>query len=424
MPRTHDNWLSSYIKYAKPVSEVEERGHRWIGLSTIAAALGRRVWIDQVTFRWYPNMFVAIVSEAGMSKTTTLDIGADMLSTLRRTSSDLEAGVVFGPQKGTWQSICDKFNKVAKHKYHADGNEYIESPLHFSISEWSTLISANDPEFQDMLINWWDGKPGDRSTIYRGDEVPVHPIVNMVGCTTLHTFNDMFSLRSIEGGFLSRCVIVRVNKSRNIAYPGQQALEHPWRGPFGETLANDLRHINHLTGCYKLSPEAIEWGTKWYLDFKENRVASLPAYMMSWANRKQTYLHKLALLNRIGKDDSKVITLEDMTEALVWMDDIESSMQEVLSGVGMKEMAQYAKAIIAIVERVGGGRLNEQTVRNQTFNFIQNAYDWDQLMRGMMEAGMILRSGGYLLTPTKAISMDLDVEKLKKDGLQRLQLVI
>jgi hypothetical protein len=42
----------------------------------------------------------------------------------------------------------------------------------------------------------------------------------------------------------------------------------------------------------------------------------------------------------------------------------------------------------------------------------------------MMEAGMILRSGGFLLTPTKARAMDLDVEKLKKDGLQRLQLVI
>jgi hypothetical protein len=426
MPRNHDNWLSSYIKYALPVSEVEERGHRWIGLSTLAAALGRRVWIDQITFRWFPNMFVAIVSEAGMSKTTTLDIGADMLHSLRRTSKDLEAGVVFGPQKATFQAICEKFNLVAKHKYHADGIELIESPLHFSVSEWSTLISANDPEFQDMLINWWDGKPGDRATVYRGDEAPINPIVNMVGCTTLHTFNDMFSARSIEGGFLSRCVIVRVNKARNIAYPAKEALEHPWRDSFGEKLRDDLRHINHLTGAYTLSPEAVEWGTKWYMDFKENLMMTLPAYMMSWANRKQTYLHKLALLNRIGKDDTKVITLEDMEQALEWMQDIEVSMQEVLSGVGMKEMARYAKGIIAVIERVGKGKCSEEIVRNNTFNFIQNAYDWDQLMRGMMEAGMIIRYKGHLLTPDKARSLFTleEVDKMKVDQLQRLRMVI
>lgn len=422
--RQHDNWLSSYIKYATPVSEVETRGHRWIGLSTLAAALGRRVWIDQGTFKWFPNMFVVIVSEAGMAKSTTLDIGADMLTTLRRTKDNLDGGVVFGPQKGTWQSICAKFNLIAKHKFEANGIEHIESPLHFSISEWSTLISANDPEFQDMLINWWDGKPGDRSTIYRGDEVPINPIINMVGCTTLHTFNDLFSIRSIEGGFLSRCVIVRCNKTRNIAYPAAAALEHPWRGPFGESLVKDLRLINAVTGPYTLSPEAVEWGTQWYVDFKENQVARLPDYMVSWANRKQTYLHKVALLNRVSKGDGNVIELEDMTEALSWIDDIENSAQEVLSGVGMKEMARYANMIIAVIERAGGGKLDEETVRNKTFKLIQNSYDWDQLMRGMMEAGMILRHKGFLMTPTKARALDLDVDAIKKEQLNRLRMVI
>jgi hypothetical protein len=219
-------------------------------------------------------------------------------------------------------------------------------------------------------------------------------------------------------------VIVRCNKTSNIAYPGQQALEHPWRGPFGDTLIADLKHINHLTGAYTLSPEAIEYGTTWYMDFKENQITRLPDYMMSWANRKQTYLHKLALLNRIGKDDSRVITIEDMQEAMEWINDIEVSAQEVLGGVGMKEMARYANGIVSVVERAGGGKLDEETVRNKTFRFIQNAYDWDQLMRGMMEAGMILRHQGFLMTPTKARSLDLDVDKIKKEQLQRLRMVI
>ena len=424
MTRHCSNWLQSYLKYAIPVSEMEERGHRWIGLATVAAALGRKVWIDQVTFKWFPNMYVVIVSEAGMSKTTTLDIGSDLLQTLRRSSKDEACGVVFGPQKATWQSIVDKFNKVAKHSFVVDNVDMIESPLHFAVSEWSTLISANDPEFQDMLINWWDGKPGDRATLWRGDEVPINPIANMVGCTTLHTFNDMFSQRSIEGGFLSRCVIVRTSKARSIAYPGQEALKHPWRKEYAENMLKDLRHINTLTGPYTLSPEAVEWGEAWYHDFKANRVDLLPDFMVSWANRKQTYLHKVAMIIRICKDDSRVITLDDLKEALAFMDDIETSAQEVLGKVGMKEMAIYAHKILGIVNRIGKGVLAEDTVRGKAFNYISQAYDWDQLLRGMIEAGMILRYKGNLMTPEKARDLELDVAEIKKDSLVLLRRVI
>jgi hypothetical protein len=406
---------------------MEERGHRWIGLATLAAVLGRKVWIDQGTFKWYPNLFVVLVAEAGMSKTTTLDIGAELLAPLRRSkvgAGDGAPGVVFGPQKGTWQSICDKFNAVAKHAFTAHGEDHIESPLHFSISEWSTLISANDPEFQDMLINWWDGKPGDRSTLYRGDEVPVKPIINMVGCTTLHTFNELFTTRSIEGGFLSRCVIVRCNKSRLIPYPAQEALKHPWRDAYSAGMVSDLRHMNALTGAYTLSPEAIEWGTAWYTDFKTNRVDHLPDFMVSWANRKQTYLHKLALLARIAKDDSRVITLEDMREALSWIDDIEASAQEVLGRVGMKEMAVYASKLMAFVGRVGKGLITEEAGRKAIHALIPSSYDWDQLLRGMIEAGMILRYKGNLMTPAKAIDLGLAVDEVKKESLQLLRRVI
>lgn len=424
MTRYCENWLQSYIKYAVPVSEMEERGHRWIGLSTVAAALGRKVWIDQVTFKWFPNMYVVIISEAGMSKTTTLDIGSELLQQLRRTKPDEPCGVVFGPQKATWQSIVEKFNKVAKHSYAVNGEDLIESPLHFAVSEWSTLISANDPEFQDMLINWWDGKPGDRSTLWRGDEVPVNPIANMVGCTTLHTFNDMFSQRSIEGGFLSRCVVVRCSKARSIAYPGQEALKHPWRQSFSENMIKDLRHMNTITGAYTLSAEAVEFGEAWYHDFKTNKVDLLPDFMVSWANRKQTYLHKVAMILRICKNDSRVIELEDLQEALTYMDDIEASAQEVLGRVGMKEMAVYAHKILGIVNRIGKGAIAEDIVRGKAFNYVQQPYDWDQLMRGMIEAGMILRYKGNLLTPEKARDLELDVAEIKKDSLKLLMRVV
>jgi hypothetical protein len=90
----------------------------------------------------------------------------------------------------------------------------------------------------------------------------------------------------------------------------------------------------------------------------------------------------------------------------------------------MKEMAIYAHKIIGIVNRIGKGVLAEDIVRGKAFNYISQSYDWDQLMRGMIEAGMILRYKGNLLTPEKARDLDLDIAEIKKDSLVLLRRVI
>ena len=83
MPRNFPNWLQGYLEYTK-ASESPTPFHFWTGVSTIAGALRRRVWIDQRYFQWTPNFYIVLVGPAGVAaKSTSLRSGMKLLEKLK-----------------------------------------------------------------------------------------------------------------------------------------------------------------------------------------------------------------------------------------------------------------------------------------------------------------------------------------------------
>src|SRR5574338_1341831 len=101
MSRKFPDWLTAFCNYAS-FGEAPRRMYFWTGVSVVAGALRRRVWIDQAYFSWYPNFYVILVAPPGIvSKSTTADVG---MSLLRQVSD-----VKFGPSVVTWQALVQSF---------------------------------------------------------------------------------------------------------------------------------------------------------------------------------------------------------------------------------------------------------------------------------------------------------------------------
>src|SRR5215203_157636 len=101
MPRRTKDWLSAFVDYSG-FGEAPKRMYFWVGVSAIAGALRRRVWIDQAYFSWYPNLYVILVAPPGIvSKSTTADVGMSLLRQVRE--------INFGPSVVTWQSLVKSF---------------------------------------------------------------------------------------------------------------------------------------------------------------------------------------------------------------------------------------------------------------------------------------------------------------------------
>src|SRR5688500_13513807 len=99
MARNFPHWLKAYLEYTK-ASEAPDAFHFWTGVSTIAGALQRKVWQDQLIFQWIPNFYIIFVAPAGTAtKSTTLNFGMTLLERV--------PDVKFGPESGSWQGLGD-----------------------------------------------------------------------------------------------------------------------------------------------------------------------------------------------------------------------------------------------------------------------------------------------------------------------------
>ena len=97
MSRIFPNWLDAYTQYTSDL-EAPLRVHFWVGVSTIAGALRRRVWIEQPKFDWTPNFYIVLVGPPGViGKSTCMSAGIGLLEQIK--------GIHFGPDSLTWQAL-------------------------------------------------------------------------------------------------------------------------------------------------------------------------------------------------------------------------------------------------------------------------------------------------------------------------------
>lgn len=354
--RHFPDWLKAYQDYTI-ASEAPAAFHFWVGVSTIAGALRRRVWIDQIYFRWVPNFYIILVAPPGIvNKSTTIDVGMRLLKQID--------GVKFAPESTTWQSLIQHI---------AESRTIIEDPINgatpaccvtIPISELGTFLAMDEQKMVDHLVSLWDGKIGEfeKSTKTQGKDTIVNPWINIVAGTTPAWINGNFPQYMIGGGFTSRCIFVFANEKRQfVAYPKLAAAHDTSELRF--KLVEDLQRISELVGEYELDKGAIEFGSAWYQDLFTNTPVHLRTDDMGgYLARKQTHVHKLAMVLAAAEGDEMVITERILRKAVALVDSVETNLQKVYSAMGASNEGVLASAIMRALKANGGMVLKSEIV--------------------------------------------------------------
>lgn len=362
--RIYDNWLKGYVNYTR-YSESPDAYHFWTGVATVAGALRRKVWIDQRQFQWTPNFYIILVGPPGVAaKSTSIRSG---LSILEKCD-----GVHFGPQSMTWQALTEALQNV---------QEVVEIPelpepevmscLTIGISELGTFLRADDGELVDFLVSMWDGQKEvwRRSTRTQGHTVIHNAWLNIIGCTTPAWLKDNFPEVFIGGGLTSRILFVYADRKRQlVAYPGDfiPAAEYQQEATF---LLEDLKQISEMKGEYTLHPEAKRWGIDWYeRHWTHSRAPHLQSDRFDgYYARKQTHIHKTAMVIAAAKRNELIILAEDLMEADYVVSALEENMLQVFASIGVAPEAKKNTEIVALVKSSKGG-LPYQTLWRMCFN--------------------------------------------------------
>jgi hypothetical protein len=351
MPRNFPNWLKAYMHYTR-ASEAPDQFHLWTGISTVAGALRRRVWINENTFQWTPNMYVILVGPAGVAnKSTSLRQGQELLSCV--------PNIHFGPAATTWQKLTLSMQEASDELILYDENhqeiKHKMSCLTFYVSELGTFFRLDDEVFISVLIDLFDGQASNIPWAYEtkssGSVEIKNPWINLLGCTTPAWIQSNFPEAMIGGGLTSRIIFVYGDRKRQlVAYPSRvvTSKEHTL---LREQIIDDLQSISTMSGEMKLTEDAIKWGTSWYEALWNQR----PVHMASdryggYISRKQTHLHKIAMILSASEGPSMIIDESHLLVADKLLTSVEPDMIKVYESVGVVDEAVKANELAAYVK--------------------------------------------------------------------------
>lgn len=391
--RRLSNWLRGFAEYAR-FGEAPDNTLFWTGVCTVAGALRRKVWIDMGYFKWTPNFYVILVAKPGIiSKSTTANIGMNLLRQV--------PGIKWGPEVVTWQSLVQNMAEAQESFVDPDTGEYVPmSAITICSDEFGNLLNPQDREMVDIFVGLWDGKEGtfEKKTKSSGNDAIVNPFINIIACTTPAWISGNFPEYMIGGGFTSRCVFVYADKKRQlVAYPKRQMSAAGDVTQLKSDLIHDLEAISLMAGEMRLTEEAYVWGEEWYEKHWTERHTHLdPDQFGGYLARKQTHIHKLAMVLSAAQDDSRVIGPELLDLAAKLTTGLETDMNKVFSSIGQNEITRLSAQLMEIIEREG--QLTLQQLYTKVFRHASYD-DFQDALQGCINAGHLenINLGG---TPT------------------------
>jgi hypothetical protein len=396
MSRNYPNWIRAYLAHTAHL-EAPDVFHIWTAIGTVAGALSGKCFIDMGHFVWKPNFFIVFVAPPGIiSKSTTANVGMGLLRSVE--------GVHFGPESVTWQALTDAFRdaetlvpEIAKKV----------SPLNIVASELGTFLDPKNRELIDVLNDMWDGRnvPWQRRTKGEGASEVQNPWLNFVGCTTPAWIQENFPQYAIGGGFTSRTVFVYGDtKRRLIAYPKEEmALQDYQLVRERLRLISDLKSISKITGEFFLTPDAIRWGKEWYEQhWTISSNAGLDRELHGgYVARKQTHLHKIAMVLSAAERSDKLITADDLDCAKDLLTSLEPGFSRVFSAIADNREVHYLATLIRLVASHPSGITKRDVWRK--LSAVMTLEQFEACLDGAIKGDFIYEYAGSANSPSGPI---------------------
>lgn len=392
------SWLDRYMELCTD-TEVPTLFWKWTGLTLLASALRRHVSMDRGIYRLYPNIYVIFVGPPGSKKSTAGDFGYNNIV------RSVEAINGFAGRI-TSEGILRKLGEVAVNENAPTVLESDQS-LFLYASELSTLLSGrtrsrNTFSIIDFLTAVYSSGTFDEGTRTNGFSAYDHICVNFLAATTPEGVNDLFDRVAIEGGFISRTIILYQEAVTN---------SEPWP-TFSEnkrlrvqTLITDLRTISQLNGEVRVMEQARTWFTNWYNTVWRTTVPH-PDLQQYWV-RKFDHLLKISMLLSVAERNDLVVEQKHMEQAASILAEAETWMPVAFNNVDRPRQSRLREQIMTYIREQGGSVARSKLTKR-----------FDHRVSGVKELDEVLSPlivGGSLLED-KNLSTRITVYSINKDA--------
>jgi hypothetical protein len=269
-------------------------------------------------FLLYPNMYITLVSPAGLcKKSTAMRASKEIISPI--------PGIEMSSDSTTRERLILDLSTAYK-----DG----QSAMTAHSSEFGTMLTSSGMDMVVFLTDIFDCPPDwSHRTKVGGTNTIKAPFLNLLAGTTPDWMAKAMPLDTVGIGLTSRvCFIYHDTPRERDPFPTLS----PAQAELKTLLTQDLAHISTLSGEYKFDTESDALFRTWY----RRRSATKPAdpRMSGYHERKPMHLIKMCIIIAASQRDEPVIRASDFHTALDAFTDIESRMQHVFAGVGRNHL--------------------------------------------------------------------------------------
>lgn len=338
--RRLNDWISGYIEYSQE-TESPLSYHIWTGISLLAAALQRRVYIKWGYEVLYPNMYIVLVGPSGKCrKGSAMNLGKDIITGL---------GIKVTSESITREALIRSMKRAVVNYIEPDtGVVRFHCSLTAMSQELSVFLGQNDVKFLADLTDWYDSLD---NWVYETKTSGVDEIkgvcFNLLGATAPDWLQSILPEEAIGGGFTSRIIfIVEEQKRKTIPLPVVSERLSSLR----EALREDLERIATLAGEFEFTGETKELYSAWYQKEDDKIKAGNPAIddprFAGYCERRATHIRKLCMLFSASRGEDLLIMADDFSRAMDVLMSAEKKMSMVFSGLGSTPYAKITEKIL------------------------------------------------------------------------------
>ena len=300
---------------------------RWVAISTIAAVLQRKCWLEWGMEIFYPNLFIVLIGTPATRKGTALRFGRVFLDTL---------GINLAADETSRQAIIKAMADGQATITTSTGKVIYHSSLTVFSSELTVFLGYENLELLSMLCKMFDCEDTYvYDTVKRGRlEIPF-VWLNLLGATTPAQLQASVPQGFIGSGFTSRVIFVFASeKGKIVIKPTLSSEQESTR----QKLLTDLGRIHTMLGEFCTTSAFDELYTSWRID-AEAKPPFKHSQLEYYTQRRPTHLFKLSMIYSASRGDSMEITDVDLAKAIDTLDNVERVMPAVFSGIGSNPLA-------------------------------------------------------------------------------------
>lgn len=372
------SFLDLYLTSASDL-ETPQAYDFWSGLWCLSVAVGRRVWVDRPRLPVPLNLFLLIVDESGVRRKTTAVNRA-----IKQVRDADVAPNLFITGKMTPEALMYAMSDLANYKDNAVEVAVAARELNAILGRQSYV-----KDFPQLLLDLYDcddyASPG---TMARGKMFIKNTYTTLIGATTPSSFYKSLNRDIVDGGLMSRCIIVAGHeRKKKVAWPSDGETQSDTAKRSDSLNKIKLRSQSVVYQKIGLQPAALRRFKSWYNARGEERES----YLSSFQSREDEHVLRVAALLAVN-DERWEITKTHIQHSIRLVEEAKEAGSDIF-GTFSEGKTKLVKGIDKLRQTLIGAGLdgiNQTELYRAVRTFMTNA-EFRTLLEIMHELQLVQR---------------------------------